>query len=176
MDVAGIAEAVDHHQRRVVEHRDVRRLHENDLLTLVAGLGQKLLRLFLVHVGQRLRADVGLVRRAADEIGRTDLVERRIADAAIDQVSRQIYQELRDLGLEVLLDDRALRAGVKFKDADLIGIPVRITIGKRSVTQGNVELKLRREAEGQTVSITEAAHQALELVEALRAELRAQGD
>jgi prolyl-tRNA synthetase len=96
-------------------------------------------------------------------------------DEAIDGVSQQIYQELQKLGVEVLLDDRALRAGVKFKDADLIGIPIRITIGKRSVAQGNVEIKLRRESEGLTIGITEAAHKALELVKALKAELQVEG-
>ncbi len=97
-------------------------------------------------------------------------------DEAIGRVSEQIYRELQGLGVDVLLDERALRAGVKFKDADLIGIPIRITIGKRSVSQGNVEIKLRRESDSLTVAIAEAAHKALDLVKSLKMELQAQGE
>jgi len=96
-------------------------------------------------------------------------------DEAIGRVSQQIYQALQDLGVEVLWDDRALRAGVKFKDADLIGIPIRITIGKRSVAQGNVEIKLRRETQGLTIGIPEAANKTLELIKLLKAELPVTG-
>ena len=55
------------------------------------------------------------------------------------EAGEKLYQDLRHAGLEVLLDDRDERAGVKFKDADLIGIPYRITIGKK-ITDGVVEL------------------------------------
>ncbi|MCK4598000.1 proline--tRNA ligase, partial [bacterium] len=55
------------------------------------------------------------------------------------------YKQLVDAGLEVLLDDRDERAGFKFKDADLIGIPLRLTVGERSLRQGKVEVKLRRQ-------------------------------
>lgn len=55
------------------------------------------------------------------------------------------YKQLVDSGLEVLLDDRDERAGFKFKDADLIGIPLRLTVGEKSLSQGKVEMKLRRQ-------------------------------
>jgi prolyl-tRNA synthetase len=54
-----------------------------------------------------------------------------------------VYERLRKAGLSILLDDRDERAGVKFKDADLIGIPLQIIIGQKSAAQGKVELKLR---------------------------------
>ncbi|AZO95547.1 proline--tRNA ligase [Halocella sp. SP3-1] len=58
-----------------------------------------------------------------------------------------IYQELTDNGIEVLLDDRQERAGVKFNDADLIGIPLRLTIGSRSLEKGVVEARVRKTGE-----------------------------
>jgi prolyl-tRNA synthetase len=54
---------------------------------------------------------------------------------------------LEQQGWDVLVDDRPERAGVKFKDADLIGIPLRITIGEKGIAQGTVELKLRSQSE-----------------------------
>lgn len=63
----------------------------------------------------------------------------------------EIYEALRADGIEVLLDDRPERPGVKFKDADLLGIPLRITVGSRGLQQGTVELKKRTESESQDV-------------------------
>jgi prolyl-tRNA synthetase len=84
-----------------------------------------------------------------------------------------IYQELLDKGVDVLLDDRDVRGGVKFKDADLIGIPVRVTVGKKSVAEGSVEIKLRRESESRKVPIAGAAQETIELVNSLREQLKA---
>ncbi len=58
-----------------------------------------------------------------------------------------LYGELSEAGLEVLYDDRQERVGVKFNDADLVGIPLQIAVGKRGLAQGQVELKLRRSGE-----------------------------
>ncbi|MDR1942118.1 MAG: proline--tRNA ligase [Endomicrobium sp.] len=68
------------------------------------------------------------------------------ADLKIKEVSENIYQELSSKGIDVLIDDRDERAGIKFKDADLIGIPYRITVGEKNLAAGNVELKARRDA------------------------------
>jgi prolyl-tRNA synthetase len=64
-------------------------------------------------------------------------------DKAIREAADRLYQELRDRAVEVLLDDRDERPGVKFKDADLIGIPLRVTIGAKGLEKGLVELRLR---------------------------------
>ena len=56
-----------------------------------------------------------------------------------------MYEQLKAEGLDVLLDDRDERAGVKFNDADLIGIPIRLTVGSRGLANGQVEMKLRHE-------------------------------
>ncbi|MDR3256195.1 MAG: proline--tRNA ligase [Endomicrobium sp.] len=67
------------------------------------------------------------------------------ADEKIKEVTEKIYKELSLKGLDILIDDRDERAGIKFKDADLIGIPYRITIGEKNLANGNVELKARRD-------------------------------
>ena len=79
------------------------------------------------------------------------------------KVAEQIYSELLKAGVEVLLDDRKERPGVKFKDADLLGIPVRITVGKLA-GEGKVEYKLRREADKQEITAEEAIAKAVEIV------------
>ena len=68
--------------------------------------------------------------------------------------AEKIYQQLKDLGVEVLLDDRNERAGVKFKDSDLIGIPMRITVGK-DISEGKVEFKLRKSDDKEIISVDE---------------------
>lgn len=84
-------------------------------------------------------------------------------DAVQAEVAENIYKTLQDAGIEVLLDDRKERPGVKFKDADLLGIPVRITVGKLA-GEGKVEYKLRRDAEKEEITIDEAIARAIEIV------------
>ena len=72
------------------------------------------------------------------------IVPVNYADEKTEEVTDKIYKELSAKGLDVLIDDRDERAGIKFKDADLIGIPYRITIGEKNLANGNVELKARR--------------------------------
>jgi prolyl-tRNA synthetase len=67
--------------------------------------------------------------------------------------AEQVYKALQDAGLEVLLDDRDERAGSKFKDADLLGLPWRIAVGARGVKEGTVELKARRGGEVRNVAL-----------------------
>jgi prolyl-tRNA synthetase len=93
-------------------------------------------------------------------------------DDNVAKAAEDIYRQLLDNGIDVLLDDRGLRGGVKFKDADLIGIPVRVTVGKRSVAQGNVEIKLRCESGSQKVSIEKAGDEVIKLVESLKEQLK----
>jgi prolyl-tRNA synthetase len=67
--------------------------------------------------------------------------------------AEEIFDNLQKAGISVLLDDREERAGVKFNDADLIGCPVRITVGEKGLKEGMVELKRRREKENRLVSV-----------------------
>lgn len=75
-----------------------------------------------------------------------------------------IYQDLTAKGLEVLIDDRDERAGVKFKDADLIGIPIRITIGPKALQENKVELKKRWEKESQLVDLDQIGTEVLQII------------
>ena len=81
----------------------------------------------------------------------TNMKDEKLRDAG-----EKLYKELFDAGLEVLLDDREERAGVKFKDADLIGIPYRVTVGKK-IADGAVELFDRRAKQSEDVSLDEIA-------------------
>ncbi|MDR0853940.1 MAG: proline--tRNA ligase [Clostridiales Family XIII bacterium] len=78
-------------------------------------------------------------------------------------LAEKIYTDLLSTGTEVLLDDRDERAGVKFKDADVIGIPIRITVGKRA-SEGIVEYKLRREQDRVEITAEEAIEKARKLI------------
>lgn len=77
-------------------------------------------------------------------------------DAAVLAESEAIYRRLEKLGVEVLFDDRDERPGVKFKDIDLIGIPLRIVVGSKGLAEGKVELKCRRSGEMQLLTVDEA--------------------
>lgn len=70
------------------------------------------------------------------------------------QVAHELYEELKCAGVDVLLDDRKERPGVKFKDMELIGIPYRITVG-RGIKEGTVELRVREESESKDVALSE---------------------
>jgi prolyl-tRNA synthetase len=70
--------------------------------------------------------------------------------------AERLYAELSAAGVDVLLDDRRERAGVKFKDADLIGIPLRVTVGPRALERSCVEVKARTDAENTTVAVEDA--------------------
>ncbi len=72
------------------------------------------------------------------------------------QAAEQLYADLTAAGVEVLYDDRAETAGVKFNDADLVGLPVRVVVSKRSLKNGGIELKLRSQTESRIVSLADA--------------------
>lgn len=77
-------------------------------------------------------------------------------DEAVVAEAERIYKALVAADIDVLIDDRSARPGVKFKDADLIGIPIRITVGQRGLKEGKVEIKLRTEAKPTLVAKDEA--------------------
>jgi prolyl-tRNA synthetase len=85
-------------------------------------------------------------------------------DGALQEVCDRLYQELQNGGVEVLLDDRDERPGVKFKDADLIGIPLRVTVGARGLERGCVELRWRRDGKSEDLPVGEAAERIRKLI------------
>ena len=91
-------------------------------------------------------------------------------DTKIYTAAEKVYNELKDAGIEVLLDDRDMRPGVKFKDADLIGIPVRITVGKHFKESGEVEIKLRKEGKNssRTIPAANTLHEIKEILNKIK--------
>jgi prolyl-tRNA synthetase len=88
-----------------------------------------------------------------------------------EESAARLYADLRAANVEVLYDDRDERAGVKFNDADLIGIPIRLTVSKRSLEAGGVEFKLRHGTERVVIPEGEIVSYVQEQIEALRAEI-----
>ena len=82
--------------------------------------------------------------------------------------AEQIYTELQAAGVDVLLDDRDARPGVKFKDSDLIGMPLRVVVGERGLAEGNVEVKLRTDDKPTGVPFEQAVETILGMVKELK--------
>jgi prolyl-tRNA synthetase len=87
-----------------------------------------------------------------------------VKDQAIMSAAERLYAQLQERNLEVLLDDRDERPGVKFKDADLIGIPLRVTVGSRGLQCGTLEIRVRRTGETHDAPIEQAADRIVELL------------
>ncbi len=85
----------------------------------------------------------------------SDNKTRKIAEELYDKLT-EIYNSFADRHMEVLIDDRDERPGVKFKDADLIGIPIQVVIGEKGLKSGNVEVKKRRTKESKMVPVNKA--------------------
>ena len=84
-----------------------------------------------------------------------ELLPLNMNDSKTVEVAEKLYKELKEKGIEVLMDDRNERAGVKFKDADLIGIPTQIILGEKNLKEGLVEIKDRRTKEAVKVRVEE---------------------
>jgi prolyl-tRNA synthetase len=97
-------------------------------------------------------------------------------DAAVTEAAEALYQELTAKGVEVLYDDRAERPGAKFKDADLVGVPLRVAVGARSLKEGKLELKWRKDKDPTLIAQAGAAEQVAGMVAAEKARLRAKAD
>jgi prolyl-tRNA synthetase len=85
-------------------------------------------------------------------------------DGAVRETAERLYRELRDAGVDVLYDDRNERPGVKFKDADLVGAPVRLVVGAKALAEGSVELSSRRERQKQMVPVGAAVERAQQML------------
>lgn len=84
-----------------------------------------------------------------------EILPLNMKDSITVEVAEKLYKDLKEKGLEVLMDDRDERAGVKFKDADLIGIPTQIILGEKNLKEGLVEIKDRRTKEAKKVKVEE---------------------
>jgi prolyl-tRNA synthetase len=74
----------------------------------------------------------------------------------VKNASDQLYQQLQDLGIDVLLDDRKERPGIMFADADLIGVPHRVVVGDKSLAEQQLEYKLRGAESTESIKVSEA--------------------
>ncbi len=88
----------------------------------------------------------------------------------VREAADRLYEALQRAGVEVLYDDRDERPGVKFKDADLVGLPVRLAVGARGLKEGIVEVRLRRGGETERVPLEQAAEHVARLLDELRGE------
>lgn len=86
---------------------------------------------------------------------------------AVRQVVDSLYQDLRDRGIDVILDDRDVRPGIMFADWELIGVPVRVTVGDRGLKEGIIEVQARRSDEGTHVPVAQGADHVTELLQTL---------
>jgi len=104
----------------------------------------------LACIAEEHHDDRGLAWPASVAPFAVSLVSLGTPGSPADTAAREIYQEMREMCIEVLFDDRAESPGVKFTDADLIGAPLRVTVSAKSLAAGGFELK-RRNSEGKTI-------------------------
>ncbi|MBW2623251.1 MAG: proline--tRNA ligase, partial [Deltaproteobacteria bacterium] len=93
-------------------------------------------------------------------------------DEAVQKAAADLYSSLWDLGVETLLDDRDVRAGVKFNDADLIGIPLRVAISKRTLEKNQAEFKERTSSEFIFLDLSAAPQKLREIRDKMLGELK----
>ncbi|MCH7632912.1 MAG: proline--tRNA ligase, partial [Planctomycetes bacterium] len=87
-------------------------------------------------------------------------------EETVNALAAKLHDELQAAGVDVLLDDRDARPGFKFKDAELIGFPIRITVGKRGLADGTVDVQVRRTGETQKLPPEQVVATVREMVEA----------
>jgi prolyl-tRNA synthetase len=92
-----------------------------------------------------------------------------MAEGEVSEVAERLWSELAEAGIETVIDDRDERAGVKFNDADLVGWPFQLVVGKRGLAEGAVELKIRESGERVSVPLVGAAAAVAAMVAAARA-------
>ena len=84
----------------------------------------------------------------------------------ITKAAEELYQDLLARGIQVLFDDRDERPGSKFKDADLIGIPFRVTVGKTYENEGKVEIRSRKDGKTETIEFGSTAETVADMISA----------
>ncbi|HYK30558.1 MAG TPA: proline--tRNA ligase [Streptosporangiaceae bacterium] len=108
--------------------------------------------------------DAGLVWPVQVAPAEVTVLPLSMKDAEVKAAAEALYNDLLDTGIEALLDDRDVRPGVKFADAELIGIPFRVSVGPRDLADGVVEITKRANGEKERVQVSEAARRLRELV------------
>ncbi|HQZ67468.1 MAG TPA: proline--tRNA ligase [Planctomycetaceae bacterium] len=96
------------------------------------------------------------------------IIPLNVSDAEVMKISNTIYGELTDAGIDVLIDDRDHRPGFKFKDADLIGIPLRITIGGKGLAEGIAEVKWRTDRDAKKIPLADVVATVRDLIASVK--------
>lgn len=118
---------------------------------------------------EQLHDDKGIMWPVAIAPYEVVIIPVNVQDDALMGKAKELYAEMTAHSSEIMLDDRDERAGVKFNDADLIGYPVQIILGKEYKTNGTVEIKVRRTGDVEFVPETQAAQRVQEILSDLRA-------
>jgi len=98
------------------------------------------------------------------------VVPLNVTDAEVMNVATNVYTELQNAGVDVLMDDRDDRPGSKFKDADLIGFPLRVVIGGKGLKEGLIEVKWRTAKDPEKIPVADAIQFVLKSLAARREE------
>ncbi len=106
---------------------------------------------------EQFHDDNGIIWPASIAPFEVVIVPINAKDEAQMQIAEKLYADMKNVGIDVLLDDRKDRAGVKFKDADLIGYPVRITVSPKLLDANEVEIKVRRDGATSNVKVDDCA-------------------
>jgi len=128
----------------------------------------------LASVAEEYNDKYGLIMPitiAPYEVHLVELVGGKGESEDVQKAAVTLYQDLVQAGVEVLFDDRDESPGVKFNDADLIGIPLRLTVGSRVLKEGGIEAKIRYETEKQLIPIDEAVQKVKEIIQEMYAEV-----
>ena len=129
------------------------------------GLG--LSRILAAHVESRHDKD-GIIWHPNIAPYLVDVLVVNVSDEEIVGLAERACRSLLDAGLDAIIDDRDESPGVKFKDADLIGLPLRATVSRRALSQGGLELKRRDQAEGDIVPVGRLAARAQQMLAQMR--------
>jgi prolyl-tRNA synthetase len=121
------------------------------------------------------RIIAGLVETSYDESGiiwpvnlapyEVVICPMKVEDEKMMTLAQQLHDDLESRGIDCIVDDRDQRAGVKFKDADLIGIPLRIVIGEKGLAENKLEVKWRWEKQAEMLSIDGAVTKIAEMLD-----------
>jgi prolyl-tRNA synthetase len=128
----------------------------------------------LASVAEEYNDEYGLIMPitiAPYEVHLVELVGGKGENEKVQRAAEKLYQDLLQAGVEVLFDDRDESPGVKFNDADLIGIPLRLTVGNRALQKGGIEMKIRHESEKKVIPLEKAVEMVKEIIQGLYAEV-----
>jgi prolyl-tRNA synthetase len=124
----------------------------------------------LASVAEEYNDQYGLIMPvtiAPYEVHLVELAGSKEESSQVKEIAEKLYSELQGAGLEVLFDDRDESPGVKFNDADLIGTPLRVTVGHKALKEGGVEVKLRHESEKTLLPLDEAVQKTQQMIQEL---------